>query len=86
MELFAKHAIVNTLDSFNSCEAVQHAKEFFKQKSLNRSMQNENDINRDIDENVMVNDSLNNEQNLKNEVEQTIDDVDFSTMKNDDAC
>ena len=29
---------------------------------------------------------MNDEPNLEQEIEQTIDDVDFSTMQNDDAC
>ena len=39
-----------------------------------------------MDENINFKDYLNDEPNLEQEIEQTIDDVDFSTMQNDDAC
>ena len=39
-----------------------------------------------MDENINFKDSLNDELNMEQEIEQNIDDVDFSTMQNDDAC
>ena len=39
-----------------------------------------------MDENINFKDSLNDEPNLEQEIEQNIDDVDFSTTQNDDAC
>ena len=49
-------------------------------------MENANEINRDIDEITIVNDYLNEESNFEQEVEQTFDNADISTMQNDDAC
>ena len=39
-----------------------------------------------MNENINFKDSLNDEPNLEQEIEQTIDDVDYSTMQNDDTC
>ena len=39
-----------------------------------------------MDENEIINDSLNDESNFEQEVEQTFDNANFSTIQNDDAC
>ena len=93
-----KNATKNTLDlsifrwqsrmpkSLRNTQWIKFLLSLLRWSSINTNTENGNEIIRDIDENTIINDSLNDEPNFEQEVEQTIDNDDFQLCRIKNAC
>ena len=70
---------------YDSLKELTLNSSFLRQSSCNRNIEKVNEINRDIDKNVIDNDTLNGESNYEEEVEYTIDHSDLLTIQHDDT-